>query len=58
MRYKVYCADDSETNNFYCDDRDRANLLFAMAVESRMFDYVALEEIREEYVAKREWSIV
>lgn len=56
MRYKVYCSDDGESNNFYCDDIDRANLLFAMAVGSKMFDYVALEEAREEYTVKREWS--
>lgn len=60
MRYKVYCSDDGESNNFYCDDRDRANLLFAMAVESRMFDYVALEEAKEtvKYIPYCDWKTV
>ena len=56
MRYKVFCSNGYEGDSFYIEDKSKANLLFNMAVDSKMFEYVSLEEVIDEGFLQREWS--
>lgn len=56
MRYKVFCSNGHKPDVFYCDDKFRAELLFAMATRCGMFEYVELALVSEECFTEREWS--
>lgn len=56
MRYKIFCSDEYEYTNFYCDNENDANLLFNIAVASKYFEYVTIEEMTEKGKLVREWS--
>lgn len=56
MRYKLFFSNGYKPDVFYCDDKNEANLLFDMAVDSKMFECVELAEVIEECFAIREWS--
>ena len=56
MRYRVMVSNGYDSDYFYTDDKSQAHLLFNMAVESKMFSYVALDEVQVEYYTKREWA--
>ena len=53
--YRIECSTEWESHYLYFEDKDRANLVFCIAVASKMFDYVSLEESSEKYSLKREW---
>ena len=55
MNYRVFVSDEWENNSFYVENRQQAELLFNMAVNSKMFSYVELAEIKENLITKREW---
>lgn len=56
MRYKVFCSNGHDGDSFYIEDKGKAHLLFNMAVDSKMFAYVSLEEVIDEGFLQREWS--
>lgn len=56
MRYKVFCSNGYEPDIFYCDDKNKAHLLFNMAVSCGFFKYVELAEVIDECFMVREWS--
>jgi hypothetical protein len=56
MQYKILVSDDYLVDSFYVENKAQAELLFNMAVESKMFTYVQLTEIREESSVKKEWA--
>lgn len=57
MKYRVLVSINGyEADRFYTEDKPQADLLFNMAVESKMFSYVELAEAQEEYIPKRDWE--
>ena len=56
MRYKVFCSNGYDGYSFYCDNNEKAHLLFNMAVASEMFSYVDLAEVTEECFLVKEWA--
>ena len=56
MRYRVMVSNGYENDCFYTEYKSQADLLFNMAVDSKMFSYVELAEVREECYIKREWA--
>lgn len=56
MRYKVLVSNGYDVDSFYTENKSQADLLFNMAVESKMFGYVGLYEAKEESFIKREWA--
>ena len=55
MRYRIICSTEWGSDYLYSEDKNQAHLIFNMAVASKMFDYVSLEESSEKYSLKREW---
>lgn len=55
MRYRIICSTEWGSDYLYSDDKDQAHLIFNMAVASKMFDYVSLEESIDAYSMKKEW---
>lgn len=57
MKYRILVSTNGcEVDRFYTEDKSQADLLFNMAVESKMFSYVELAEAKEEYIPKRDWE--
>ena len=56
MQYRVFVSDEWEYDSFYVENRSQAELLFNMAVSSKMFTYVELAEVKEKLVIKKEWA--
>lgn len=56
MRYKVFVTTEGDYENFYCDRKEQADLLFNMAKYSKMFSYVSLYETVDEDFMVREWE--
>ena len=56
MIYKVFVSNGHEGNKFYVENEPQANLLFNMAVASKIFTYVELAEVTEECFLKKEWA--
>ena len=55
-KYKIFVSNEyGVSESFYCDSKWQADLLFNMAKNSGMFDYVGLSEVYEELVLKKEW---
>ena len=54
MPYKVIVSTNTNNETFYCDNKDQAQLLFTMAVESRMFTHVTLNKDKNE--TEKEWE--
>ena len=56
MDYKIMASDGDEAYYFYGDDYDKAMLLYSMAIHSKMFAYVQISKLREEYIPMEDWS--
>ena len=55
MRYKIFVSDGHDTYSFYEDVKDTAELLYIMAVESGLFEYVSLSKCIDDEVFEKEW---
>ena len=56
MRYRIMVSNGYENDCFYTEYKSQADLLFNMAVDSKMFSYVELSEAEAEYRLMRDWS--
>ena len=56
MRYKVFVSNGNDTYSFYEVIKETAELLYRMAVESKLCEYVSLSKIIDEEVMLDEWS--
>lgn len=55
MRYRIICSSEAGTDYLFSEDKRQAELIFDMAVESKLFCYVSLEEANDSYSMKKEW---
>lgn len=55
MSYKVFVSTDYDKEEFCVDSKEQANLLYRMAINSRMFSYVSQHVINEQPCFMREW---
>ena len=56
MRYKVFVSNGHDTYSFYEVIKETAELLYRMAVESKLFEYVSLSKSIDKEVMLDEWS--
>ena len=56
MPYKVFVSTEETIETFRCDRQNQAQLLFDMAVASKMFNYVSLYHIEDRDFLQREWA--
>ena len=56
MRYKVFVSNGHDTYSFYEVIKETAELLYRMAVESKLFEYVSLSKSVDKEVMLDEWS--
>ncbi len=56
MSYKVFVSTGETIETFRCDWQGQAQLLFDMAVASKMFTYVSLYFIEDRDFLQREWA--
>ena len=56
MLYKVFVSTDETIETFRCDWSGQAQLLFDMAVASKMFSYVSLYHVEDRDFLQREWA--
>ena len=56
MRYKVLVSNGYDSHTFYSDDKEESNLIYRMAVNSNMFTYVDLRQIKEVDSILEDWS--
>ena len=54
--YKILVSNGHDSSTFYFDDKNQADLLYRMAVESGLFIYVQLLEVEENCKTIKEWS--
>ena len=56
MRYRIRFSTEWDSDYICSEDKNQAQLIFNMAVDSKMFSYVSLEEAVEHYVMIKEWT--
>ena len=56
MRYKVFVSNGHDTYSFYEVIKETAELLYRMAVESELFEFVSLSKVIDEEVILDEWG--